>query len=156
MKEIGGIPFLSTHTWILQLIFLYLSYFSMIDVVGGMRKIGADFPEGLLLSLLLPQCDCQSLTSAVGLPIGLSATRRCLIGCRAQCGTQALFSLLSSNTQCCNAGRTVTSVLLKPLELSPSLPSSPYRPTLAVCFLSNMADAVTQAERTRIRFPPSL
>lgn len=59
------------------------------------RDGGPGFPEGLLLSLPLFSCkNCQSLTSAVGLLIGSAATRRSLIGHRAQCAIRA--SLLPS------------------------------------------------------------
>lgn len=78
------------------------------------EKDGSRFPRRafspccFLLQLSIFNLGCR-------MPIGSSATRRCLIGCRAQCTTQALFSPLSSATvlQC---REDCSSLLLKPPE----------------------------------------
>lgn len=73
--------------------FIYLHWVWPLRLEGTRR--GPGFPEGLLLSLPLFSCkNCQSLTSAAGLLIGSAATRRSLIGHRAQCAIRA--SLLPS------------------------------------------------------------
>lgn len=65
--------------------------------MGDETKIGAEFSRRALLSLLL-SLRLSIFNLSCGLPIGLSTTRRCLIGRLAQSATQALFSPISSDT----------------------------------------------------------
>lgn len=91
--------------------------------MGDETKIGAEFSRRALLSLLL-SLRLSIFNLSCGLPIGLSTTRRCLIGRLAQSATQALFSPISSDTvlQC----REDFSSLSQ--NLCNQVPQSPYSP----------------------------
>ncbi len=101
----------------------YSLSFSIIEGVGGWGKRWVQVSQKAfspccsLLQLSIFNLGCR-------LPIGLSTTRRCLIGCSARCATQALFSPLSSDTllQC---REDCSSLLLKnSWKPSASLPSN--------------------------------
>lgn len=115
-------------------------------LVGDETKMGAEISRRALLSLLLLSVRLSIFNLSCGLPIGLSTTRRRVIGRQAQCATLApsfplsrlrssaamqggllAFSLLHSYRMAPHLIRSLLSLSLLPLSRSPSLYSLCYQ-----------------------------